>query len=308
MVLGTEGIVWPWCALALAVLVTATAVWRHRSLRAGERAWASAHAAAPDGVIPGAESLALDGGERAVLLLHGFGDTPQSLAPQARALHARGWTVRVPLLPGHGRNLRAFRASDAAAWQRAAHESYKTLAAAHRRVAIVGQSMGGALAMLVAGEQVAHSPCALVLIVPYLHVSAKGRALTAIWQFWSIWRAWVPGNAEASIRDPAARARSLGYGCATPRLLRELRRVVDAAAALAGAVTTPTLAIFSEHDYRISPEVARRAYSRIGAPEKTIHWVSRSGHVISVDFDGEEVTRRVLDWLERHSVAATSHA
>src|SRR5688500_7618916 len=55
-----------------------------------------------DGVVRGAGALTLGGDPgRAVLVLHGFGDTPQSVAELAHALHADGWTVRVPLLPGH---------------------------------------------------------------------------------------------------------------------------------------------------------------------------------------------------------------
>ena len=62
------------------------------------------HPIGPDGIISGAEPFQLEGGsDRGLLLLHGFNDTPQSVAFLAHALRGRGWTVSVPLLPHHGR-------------------------------------------------------------------------------------------------------------------------------------------------------------------------------------------------------------
>ena len=284
--------------LAIAVL-TAMVVRRQRALAAGERQWRTTHPVGAAGVVPGAESIVLDAeGDRGVLLLHGFGDTPQSIARLARALHASGWSVAAPLLPGHGRTLEAFQRTTAADWTDAARASYAALTARYRSVAIVGLSMGGALATRLAADGA--PPAALVLLVPYLHVARKARVLTSAWRAWSLWRAWVPGRPEASILDPVARRESLGYGCATPRLLRELRRVVDAAAAAAPSLAVPTLAVFSTHDYRIAPDVARAAFARLGASEKVVHWVERSGHVITVDHDAERVERLVVDWLQRH--------
>jgi len=53
-------------------------------------------------IIPGAYAIDLDrSGSRGVLLLHGFGDSPQTLWLLANDLHATGFGVRAPLLPGH---------------------------------------------------------------------------------------------------------------------------------------------------------------------------------------------------------------
>ena len=81
----------------------------------------------------------------AVLLLHGVGDTPASLRYLAEALHAEGYAVEVPLLPGHGRTLRDFSAVTADAWYDAAREALRSLLARREWVAIAGLSMGGAL-------------------------------------------------------------------------------------------------------------------------------------------------------------------
>ena len=109
-------------AAALPVLAAWAGVRALRRVRT-ERDFLVRHSRGPDGVIAGAESIRLagDAGAPSVLLLHGFGDTPQSLRGLALHLHQTlRWTVHAPLLPGHGRDLRAFARSNARMWQDAA--------------------------------------------------------------------------------------------------------------------------------------------------------------------------------------------
>lgn len=288
--------------LLVALVVTLTLVLsrRRRAFEDAIRAWHLKHPLGPDGIIPGAAPIACDAGERAVVLLHGFGDTPQTLEGLARALHARGWTVRAPLLPGHGRTLESFHASRGDQWTAAARDAFERLRAAHATVAIVGLSMGGALATSLAAA-VGDRAVTLVLLAPFLEVAPSGRILTAAWPVWSLWRAWVPGDAAAAIHDPVARRESLGYGVSSPRALRELRGIVDAASSAARQLHIPTLVMHSRTDYRISVAAAERGYAKLGATTKRLQWVEHSGHVITVDRDANEVIAAVVDWLEQHA-------
>lgn len=308
-------------ALALAALSMALfVVWvRRRRLAATQREhdWQRQHPLGPDGVMPAAGPIALDGDSRAVVVVHGFGDTPQSVALLAAALHARGFTVRVPLLPGHGRSLDAFQRSRAVEWKAEVRRAIDALSERHESLCIIGLSMGGALAALLCQEREAASNnprraagegtgrrcqlVALVLLAPYLEVPAMGRLLTSIWPLWTLRRPWVEGDDSASILDPEQRARSLGFGGATPKLLYQLRRIVAEARAAAPQLQLPTLAIFSTTDYRIPAEAARRIYQRLTAPTKELVWVERSGHVITVDRDAEFVIARCVEWAERFS-------
>src|SRR3569833_1525122 len=88
----------------------------------------------------------------AVLLLHGAGDTPQTLRYLGVYLYARGFHVQCPLLPGHGRAVREFARLRADDLTHAALSSYADLRAQCDWVGIIGLSMGGALAVQVAGE------------------------------------------------------------------------------------------------------------------------------------------------------------
>lgn len=283
--------------IVVALLLRRSLAWRRISRRRLQD-----HPLGPDGVIEGARSIVLDAGRFGVLVLHGFGDSPQSVAPVARALHAAGMTVRAPLLSGHGRTLEVFSHSTCADWEASAHGAYADLAMKCEQVAVVGVSMGAALACTLAtsGELALEKLSSIVIITPYLSMTPTARWVIPIWPVWSLVQPFFSSDKDESIREPEARAQSLGYGITTPRLLRELREVVDRGAASSAHLHVPTLMIASERDYRIPATTARAIFERIGAPEKALRWVARSGHVITVDYDRAEVAALTAEWVQRH--------
>jgi carboxylesterase len=292
-------------ATGAAVAVAAAAVARRRSVRRFQalKRDLSARALRPDGIIDGAEPLALNAaGDRCALILHGFNDTPQSVRALAVALHARGWSVRVPLLPRHGRSFEelAVRGS-APEWIAHAREEWRAVRAQCSHAALIGQSMGGAIAVMLAAES---PPAALVLLAPYLRMGALARALSYVWPLWALVTPRLFANAQRGFRDAAARARSLGHGAFTPRLVRELRRVVDDAKPAAPAVKAPALVVHSRRDYRIASSAATWAYARLGSADKELVWRDGAGHVLTADAGKEEVFALVGDWLDGHDSGA----
>lgn len=285
--------------------VVALAAARHYAARRAERAFMTRLPVGPDGIIPGAQSIAIDpaGAQSGVLLLHGFGDTPQSLKYLADDLAARGYAVRAPLLPGHGRTLSAFGRSRAGEWLGAARSARDALQGRCRHVAIVGQSMGGALAVLLAAER---PPAALAMLAPYLAPSPGVRRIARWGELATLLAPYVGSRSgERSIHDPEERARSLGYGLTTPRLLTELARLADRAGGALGEVRSPTLIIQSRDDHRVATSVAERAMRRLGTRQTRLEWVDGCGHVLTVDVERHRVFALVGDWLSQHAPAAS---
>jgi carboxylesterase len=246
---------------------------------------------------PGAEPISLDGGPRSALVLHGFGDTPQSVRGLATFLHANGWTVRAPALAGHGSTLSALTAARAHDWLAGTRRALEELHARSKRVAVVGQSMGGALAVIAAAEARVD---ALVLLVPFLRLSPRGAAIAAFHPLVSLFSPYLQSRSESSILDPAARRNALGRGVATPRLLHELSVIVRQAREASSRVRAPTLVVHSRQDPRITPKAAEAGFASLGASPKRLEWVEHSGHVISVDYDRDWVAARTLAWLETY--------
>jgi carboxylesterase len=282
---------------AMVLLVIAMWGWGAHTRVRHERRVASRFPTGPQGIIRGAESLALTapGASTGVVVLHGFGDTPQTVASLAGALRDRGYDVVAPLLPGHGRTLQEFAKSNGREWLMEARRAHTSMRARHRRVALVGLSLGGALAASIAADD--PELAALVLLAPYLDTPPWLRVLTRAAPAIAAVMPYVGGDAAQSIHDPVARAEALAYGATTPQLVRELIRVADAARAALPRVTAPTLYVQSREDNRITPEVAARAFESIGARTKRLEMLSGCGHVLTVDFCRDRVASLVIEWL-----------
>jgi carboxylesterase len=258
-------------------------------------------------VLKGAETIDLrEEGSHGVLLLHGFGDTPQTLSLLARRLKKAGYSVFVPLLPGHGRNMDAFTRSRADEWIEAARASLLDLRGRSNGVSVIGLSMGGALAVLLAAG--VRDVSALVLIAPYLGMPPLLRIAAATYWLWGGLAGQLNGRNPLSIHDPIEREKNLAYGAVTGHALFELWKVMRRARKALPEVTVPTLIVQSREDPRISPEVAQSALERLGAKEKRLVWTEGAGHIITVDYGRERVFSEVEKWLGAHSNRETTAA
>lgn len=287
-----------------------------------ERAMLARLPLGPDGIIEGAAGIVRPAsGRRAVLILHGFGDTPQTVHYLAEHLNGLGFTVHAPLLPGHGRTLAEFGSSGADAWLNAAERELDALRQSFAFVGLVGVSMGGALAVILAGRPDArdpgapldarsagtgsrHGPDALVLLAPYLSMRPRAHRLATMHWMISPFARYLPSREEASIRDSTERGRNRGFGTVTPGLLAELRRVVRRAQRALPAVRQPALVIQSRADNRIDSAAATRTFALLGSAEKRFVWTDGGGHVITVDTGREHVLALTGEWLVRWAEAA----
>ncbi len=254
------------------------------------------------GTIPGAESIRLqEGNSHGVLLLHGFGDTPQTLKLLAQELHRSGYDVVAPLLPGHGRNVESFMRSRRGDWLACARVELARMRSQYQSVAIAGLSMGGALAAVTAAEE--QDIPSLVLMAPYLDMSPKLKLVAATHWIWSSAAGPRRSHSPASILDPSERAKNLGYGVYSGRLLYELWRLAVMARHSLAAIRSPTLLIQSNKDPRIAPQIAEAALAAIGADEKKLVWVEGAGHIITVDYGRAKVLGEVKSWIAAHTPA-----
>jgi carboxylesterase len=253
----------------------------------------------------GAEPFELEAtGGRAVLLVHGGGDTPQTLRYLADVLHAHGYAVRAPLLPGHGRELREFSRVTANAWIDAVRCEYRALRARYAWVGVVGLSMGGALAVQLAAEVGAALP-ALGLVAPYLSIPPFVRRAAKYSHLWGVLVPYVrSADSGRSIHDPAEEAKSRAYGVFTPAALRALVIAADRASALLPRVIAPTIVIQSREDNRITPAACESAYSALGTRDKRLVWVEGAGHIITVDRGRERVFEELVAWFDARAAAA----
>ena len=234
----------------------------------------------------------------AVLLIHGGGDTPQTLWRLCEELNARGYSVVAPLLPGHGRSLADLSAHSAEDWYADVRDHYAKLRQDHSWVGVVGLSMGGALAARLAAD-VPEIP-ALVLAAPYLAMPRVGDLAVRTSSLWGFFLPYVRTSSALSVLDPEARSVSLSYGAMSTRALRELRVTAKHGWNSLQRIQAPTLIVQSRTDNRVSAADTLRAHDLLGSKEKEIEWIEGAGHVITVDYGWQRVASLIADWMDSH--------
>ena len=285
--------------LLLPIAVGVGAAWRALATRRVGRDYRTRNVSMPDGVVLGAESFTLDGmNGRAILLLHGSGDSPQTLRYLAERLHAAGFTVSAPLLPGHGRSPEAFARVRASDYTAAAQAALDDLRRRHGWIGVGGLSMGAALAAQLAAD--ASDVRVLVMLAPYLAPTPGVSWAARTAAIWGTVNPYIDARGAASVHDPVARDASYAYGIVTPNALRALLETAGRGRVALAQVAVPTLVVHSRTDNRIPESVATATTATLRAPTER-HWVEGCGHVITVDYCKDRVAELVLAFLARHA-------
>ena len=155
------------------------------------RLWERRARRGADGVLADAAPFTVGDGDVALLLVHGFADTPAVFGALAAALAARGLACRAMRVPGAGEPRAAAARQTPAAWIAAVRAEASALRATHRAVWILGHSMGGALALLTRLEDPAAAD-GLILLAPLVAVSSARSPLLPPRCWFRIARAVLP--------------------------------------------------------------------------------------------------------------------
>lgn len=237
-------------------------------------------------IIDGAEPWSAAGGDRGVLVVHGFTGNPHSMRPVAEALAAAGFTVDLPLLPGHGTSVQDMLATGFPDWLGAAEQAYEALAARCGSVAVVGLSMGGALTAWLASErpEIAGIACLNAVVTP---PEGMRDAIEAM----------IAGGDEVMAGIGSDIAKEGVVESAYPETpLRPLLTLFDAAAELEGRlgrIACPVLVVNSPQDHVVDPRNSDVLARSVNGPVERVT-APDSYHVVTLDHDGPAVVEAVV--------------
>ena len=260
------------------------------------------------GVVTGTEAITLHpapGSDTATsrtacLMIHGFLSARTDFADLGERLAQCGFTVRMMRLPGHGTHAADFAYQPDGALLKAARQELRALRQDFDHVDVIGFSMGGSIATLLASSEPVDR---VVLVAPYYRV-------TYCWYYVlrpEMWNAALGHVLPYIIRptrfiklnDKSNVGKFFFYGIVpsggTSQLValgREARRPETLE-----KITCPVLLVHSKGDEAASPKAARQAFERMASHAKQALWLKRSNHIILWDFDREEAKTRIEEFL-----------
>jgi carboxylesterase len=241
-------------------------------------------------ILPGAEPFSRTGGPNGVLVLHGFTGNPQSMRPLAEALADAGYTVDLPLLPGHGTAVEDMIPTRWGDWSEAAESAYAKLAASCPEVALVALSVGGTLACGLAE----HHPeiRGLALVNPFIDPPAES--------FRDVMRGVLesgtdvaPGVGSDIKKDGVA---ELAYPGTPIAAALSLFEGIDATAADLARISCPVLLLSSRNDHVVPSSSGDVLVAGAAGPVERV-WLEESYHVATLDNDADEVSARILAFV-----------
>ncbi len=242
----------------------------------------------------------LAGDDRGVLLVHGFTGTPFEMRFLGQRLHERGMTVVGMCLPGHTTSPAELDRTSWTDWYAAVERAYESLAGRCRRVAVVGQSLGGLLCLHLAAARGADLPAVVSLAAP-LTLFSGPRALIATLRrapaLTSLLRP-IRKRGGSDVADLAMKARNPSYPVIPLRALVELDRVRAAVRAELAAVSSPLLVVHAIQDHVAPFRSLAEMAARVGSRQVRKVILPRSYHLIAIDLERERVAAEVGAFLE----------
>lgn len=243
-------------------------------------------------VLPGAEPYRHEGGETGVLLCHGFTGSPQSLRPWAKQLAARGLTVSLPLLPGHGTRWEDMQLTGWQDWYAEVDRELRSLRERCAEVFVAGLSMGGTLALRLAAK---HGEAVRGVVVVNPANRMHGFSPYALPVARHLVRT-TRGIASDIAKEGGA---ELGYDRVPLHAAHSLRNFFRLVDGELPQVTQPLLLLRSPQDHVVPPADSARILSRVSSHDVTEILLEQSYHVATLDHDADRIFDESLGFIAR---------
>lgn len=233
-----------------------------------------------------------------VVLVHGFTGTPYEVRYLGEQLARAGLTVRAPRLPGHGTHVDELDRTTWQDWAAAVEHAAVELGRRCRQVAVVGQSLGGLLALYTASRR-PEIACVGSLAAPLWLEGLSGHVARWTREGGPLARVRrLPKLGGSDVRDRRAKAENPCYDAIPTRALGELLAFMQVVDAELPAVTQPVLVLHATHDHTAPVSCARRIAEGTRAVRTRI--LPRSYHLIAIDVERDIVAAEVIRFLRHH--------
>lgn len=241
--------------------------------------------------LAGSDPYLSIGGAVGCLVLHGFTACPAEVRWLAEYLAEQGHTVYAPRLAGHGTTPEALARTRWMDWYASALDGYYLLRARCRQVFVVGHSMGGLLALLLASEQAVDGVAALAAPIQFRGSARWSRLLTLIARYTDQSdRTGFPDRlrqAQAARGEPTVGR--IRYDRWPTRSVTELVTLSDTVRGRLPQVTAPLLIVNSRNDPTVTVDQADIIADGVRSADVERHLLTTSQHILPQDSERDTV-------------------
>ncbi len=242
-------------------------------------------------VRPVIDEVHIAGGAHGCLLLHGFTGSPLEMVPLAEALAQDGYTVRVARIAGHGTSPEDLASTTWQDWVASARVALDAMQTQCLDVAVVGLSMGGAIALYLAATATPRAVVALSTPVRLRPVIARlARAVRP-------YVPYVPVIARVGPRSADVRPYRAGYPRIPLGATSDLARLLEHTVELLPRVRVPVMVAQGRRDWAIPAESGEAILGRVASEVRRLLWLRHSGHVVTLDVDRDELFGEIRRFL-----------
>lgn len=238
-------------------------------------------------------------GPHAFLLLHGLGGGIYELQPVGERLHQMGFSVSGFNYPGHDFPSERMPYSHWEQWHERIVEQYEKLRENHDTISIVAFSTGCPLALKLIQS---HPADRLILLSPFLNIKHE-------WYYGMTPEFYVRNLAtlipdvprrRLAIQDPIMLKHAEAacfFKSFNIRAVQSALELIEQVKPTLPEVTADTLIIQSHRDSIVQPDGAAYLMQNLGSANKSIHWLERSNHVVTLDIERHTVMDKITDFL-----------
>ncbi|MEG0260859.1 MAG: alpha/beta fold hydrolase [Lysinibacillus sp.] len=236
------------------------------------------------------QPLTIEGGKKAVLLLHGFTGSTKDVKKLGEFLNKRGYTVHAPIYSGHGVEPEALLETTPEDWWNDVVEGYNFLKnKGYDEIAVAGISLGGVFSLKVA-EQFPVT-AVVAMCAPITRDDSKG-LFTRLYQYARLYKHFENKSKDQIISE-------LHELRITPKeSLDEVTRLTVETREDLQTIKAPTLVLQGSLDDELYQESAPFIMNTVKTDDKEIIWYKDSGHIITLGKEREKVYEDVYNFLD----------
>ena len=231
-----------------------------------------------------------------VLLVHGFTGAPPSMRPWGEFLLSKGYTVRVPLLPGHGTKPEDLNKVKCREWPIKVQSELDKLLRVCDQVFICGLSMGGATTLYIAQENNDRLN-GIILVNPMIHVKGVSAPMAYLLSRFQKLRTSV-GN---DIKRPGITEH--GYDALPTRGIHQLLIMLGITRKNLGRITIPVQLFHSVEDHTLPVSNTEIIMAGLSSSVKSRIELVNSYHVATLDYDQELIFQNSLTFINEHTAS-----